>query len=173
MELLKRFTTGDDEAFETLFQQYQKEVYGWVMRIVRNPTIAEELTVETFWRIYRSRARFDPTRNFGAWTRRIATNLALDYLKSVRNEEEFSENRSQVSLPDPAIQQDTRRKIQQAFNQLPPKLRLTATLALIEEIPYKEIAESLGIPVGTVKSRVFKAIRLLRSKLKQFGENYE
>jgi len=173
MELLKRFTTGDAEAFETLFQQYQKEVYGWIMRIVRNPTIAEELTVETFWRVYRSRARFDPTRSFGAWTRRIAANLALDYLKRVRNEEEFLENRSQVSLPDPAIQQDTRRKIQQAFNQLPPKLRLTATLALVEEIPYEEIAESLGIPVGTVKSRVFRAIRLLRLKLKQFGEDYE
>ena len=72
MELLERFTTGDVEAFEILFQQYQKDVYGWIVRIVRNPTAAEELTVETFWRVYRSRARFDPTRSFGAWTRRIA-----------------------------------------------------------------------------------------------------
>lgn len=170
MELLKRFTTGDVEAFEILFQQYQKDVYGWIVRIVRNPTIAEELTVETFWRVYRSRARFDRTRSFGAWTRRVATNLALDYLKSVRNEVEFTDNISPELPLDPAIRQDTRKRIQQAFNQLPPKLRLTAILALVEEIPYEEIAESLGIPVGTVKSRVFRATRLLRSKLKQLGE---
>jgi RNA polymerase sigma-70 factor, ECF subfamily len=170
MELLERFTTGDVEAFEVLFQQYQKDVFGWIMRIVRNPTIAEELTVEAFWRVYRSHARFDPARSFGAWTRRIATNLALDYLKRVGNEAEFSENSSPESPLDPAVQQDTRRRIREAFNQLPPKLRLTAILALVEEIPYEEIAESLGVPVGTVKSRVFRATRLLRSKLKQLGE---
>lgn len=170
MELLERFTTGDVEAFEILFQQYQKNVYGWIIRIVRNPTTAEELTVETFWRVYRSRARFDPARSFGAWTRRIATNLALDYLKSAGNEAEFSENSFRESTLDPALRQDTRKQIQRAFNQLPPKLRLTAVLALVEEIPYEEIAESLGIPVGTVKSRVFRATRLLRSKLKQLGE---
>lgn len=170
MELLERFTTGDVEAFEILFQQYQKDVYGWILRIVRNPTVAEELTMETFWRVYRSRARFDPTRSFGAWTRRVATNLALDYLKSIGNEVEFTENISPESPPDPAIQQDRRKQIQEAFNQLPAKLRLTATLALVEEIPYEEIAESLGIPVGTVKSRVFTATRILRSKLKQLGK---
>ncbi|MGB7201968.1 MAG: sigma-70 family RNA polymerase sigma factor [Pyrinomonadaceae bacterium] len=173
MELLERFTTGDVEAFEMLFQQYQKNVYGWILRIVRNPIVAEELTVETFWRIYRSRSRFDPTRNFGAWTRRIATNLALDYLKRVGNEVEFTENISPESQPDLVLQHDTRKRIQQAFSQLPPKLRLTATLALVEEIPYQEIAESLGIPVGTVKSRVFTATRFLRSKLRELGADYE
>jgi len=170
MELLERFTTGDVEAFEMLFQQYQKNVYGWIIRIVRNPAAAEELTVETFWRVYRSRARFDPARSFGAWARRIATNLALDYLKSAGNEAELSENNFRESPLDPAVRQDTRKQIQRAFNQLPPKLRLTAVLALIEEIPYEEIAEALGIPVGTVKSRVFRATRLLRSKLKQLGK---
>lgn len=109
-------------------------------------------------------------RSFEAWTRRIATNLALDYLKRARNEVEFTEHISLESTADPAIQQDTRKQIQEAFNQLSPKLRLTATLALVEEIPYEEIAESLGIPVGTVKSRVFKATRLLRSKLKELGK---
>lgn len=170
MELLERFTTGDVEAFEILFQQYQKDVYGWIVRIVRNPTVAEELTVETFWRVYRSRARFDPTRSFGAWTRRISTNLALDYLKRAGNEVEFTENISPESPPDLILQQDQRKQIQEAFNQLPPKLRLTAVLALVEEIPYEEIAESLGIPVGTVKSRIFTATRILRSKLKELGE---
>lgn len=78
MELLERFTTGDVEAFEMLFQQYQKDVFGWIVRIVRNPTVAEELTVETFWRVYRSHARFNPTRSFGAWTRRIAMTVVTN-----------------------------------------------------------------------------------------------
>ncbi len=56
MELLERFALGDLEAFETLFRQFQGEVYGWIVRVVRDPGIAEDLTVETFWRIYRARA---------------------------------------------------------------------------------------------------------------------
>ena len=169
MEVQVRFAQGDLKAFEMLFRQFQKEVYGWIIRIVRDPRIAEELTVETFWRVYRSHARFNPERSFGAWARRVATNLALDYLKHVRKEVEFSEDWSQGMPPDPAIEQDTRERIQRAFSQLPAKLRAAATLALIEERPYEEIAESLGIPLGTVKSRVFSAIRLLRKKLKQLG----
>jgi RNA polymerase sigma-70 factor, ECF subfamily len=171
MELLERFTHGDLEAFEALFRQFQKEVFGWIVRIVRDPSAAEDLTVETFWRIYRSRARFDPNRSFGAWARRIATNVSYDHLKSVRREVEFAENGPQEMPPDPAVHEDTRKRIEQAFARLPPKLRLTATLALIEERPYEEIAGSLGVPVGTVKSRVFRAVRILRNKLNRMGIN--
>jgi RNA polymerase sigma-70 factor (ECF subfamily) len=169
MELQERFINGDLEAFEALFRQFQKEVYSWVLRIVRDPGTAEDLTVETFWRIYRARARFDPARSFGAWARRIATNVSFDHLKSVRKEVEFSEEWLGETPPDPAVRQDTRERIKKAFNGLPPKLLLTAILALVEERPYEEIAESLGIPVGTVKSRVFRAVRILRQKLKELG----
>jgi RNA polymerase sigma factor (sigma-70 family) len=169
MELLERFTKGDPEAFEILFRQFQKDVYGWIIRIVRDPRVAEELTVETFWRIHRSHARFDTGRSFGAWARRIATNTAFDHLKRAKNEVEFQDEYLGETPTDPIIQRDARKRIHQAFLQLPPKLRLTAILALIEERPYEEIAEALGVPVGTVKSRVFKATRLLREKLKRLG----
>jgi len=172
MELLERFTRGDLEAFEILFRQFQNEVYGWIVRIVRDPGVAEDLTVETLWRIYRTHARFDPARSFGAWARRVATNVALDHLRTVRPEVEFvefPEDLSQGPPPDPAVQQDIRERIERAFSQLPAKLQVAATLALIEEEPYEEIAEALGISVGTVKSRVFRAIRLLRKKLKRLG----
>lgn len=68
---------GDLNAFEALFRQFEGEVYGWIVRIVRDKGIAEDLTVETFWRVYWAHARFHPERNFGAWARRIATNAAL------------------------------------------------------------------------------------------------
>ncbi|MCL4523629.1 MAG: hypothetical protein M1453_07875 [Acidobacteria bacterium] len=77
MELLEQFVHGNLDAFEALFRQFQREVYGWILRIVRDPAAAEEITVETFWRIYRSHGRFDPAHSFGAWARRIATNAAL------------------------------------------------------------------------------------------------
>lgn len=169
MELLERFASGDLEAFEALFRQHQGEVYGWIVRIVRDRSAAEDLTVETFWRVYRSHARFDTMRSFGAWARRIATNVALDHLRTSPRVTELPRNLSQGPPPDPAVQREAREGIERAFHMLPAKLQATATLALIEERPYEEIAEALGISVGAVKSRVFRAARILREKLKRMG----
>ena len=168
-ELLRQFAHGDLEAFERLFRQFQGEVYRWIVRIVRDPSIAEDLTIETFWRIHRAHARFDPARSFGAWARRIATNVALDYLKKSRPEIALPEDLSAASLPDPGVQKDVRERVAAAFGQLPAKLRVAATLALIEEEPYQDIADALGISVGAVKLRVFRAVRFLRKRLKELG----
>src|SRR5260370_40916769 len=132
-DVLRQFSHGDLDAFEALFRTHQNEVYGWIVRIVRDPTAAEDLTLETFWRIYRAHARFDPARNFGAWARRVATNAALDYLKTVRPEADLSDDLASPVLPDPGVSEELRRKTAFAFHQLPPKLRIAAALALIEE----------------------------------------
>src|SRR5260370_38540330 len=83
-ELLRLFVQGDRAAFESLFRQFEVEVYRWILRIVRDASAAEDVLVDAFWRAYRARARFDPSRNFGAWMRRIATNAARDHLRPVR-----------------------------------------------------------------------------------------
>ena len=70
MEVLQRFAAGDLDAFESLFRQHQRDVYRWIVRIVRDPVAAEDLTVETFWRMHRGHAGFHPDGNFGAWLRR-------------------------------------------------------------------------------------------------------
>ena len=168
-ELLQRFAHGDLDAFESLFRRYQGEVFCWTMRIVRDRGIAEDLTIETFWRIHRAHARFDPARSFGPWARRIATNAALDYLKTARVETELPKDLLATASPNPGIERDVRERVSEAFGQLPPKLRIAATLALIEEEPYAEIADSLGISLGAVKLRVFRAVRLLRKRLKDLG----
>jgi RNA polymerase sigma factor (sigma-70 family) len=168
-EVLRRFCHGDIDAFEVLFRQHQSQLYGWIVRMVRDPATAEDLTVETFWRIYRAHARFDPTRNFGPWARRIATHAALDHLKTVRPETDLPEDLSSPLLPNPGISEELRRKTAHAFRRLPAQLRVAATLALIEEQPYKEIADALGISTGAVKLRVFRALRLLRKELKRQG----
>ena len=169
MDLLERFAQGELEAFETVFRQFQGEVFGWIVRIVRDPGIAEDLTVETFWRIYRARSRFDPARSFGAWARRIATNVAFDHLKTVRPEVLLTDDQAQAAPNNPAIQRDIREQIEQAFLHLPTKLQIVARLALIEQQSYEEIAQAVGISVGGVKSRVFRAVRLMRTKLKRMG----
>lgn len=181
--LLTRFAAGELEAFETLFRQFQAEVYGWIVRMVRDSGVAEDLTVETFWRVYRARARFDPNRNFGAWARRIAGNVALDHLKSARAQESkvteslpediASESENHPRPGNPAIRRELRERTQLAFQQLPVNLRVVAALALIEDCPQSEIAQTLGLSTAAVKSRMFRAIRLLRRKLANLGTNYE
>lgn len=169
MDLLQRFALGEIDAFETLARQFQGEIYAWTVRIVRDPDAAEDLTVETLWRIYRARHQFRPDGNFGAWARRIATNLAVDHLRRKRPEEGLMTEPAGTPPPDPLLRQETREKIQQAFRGLPAKLQVAATLALIEEQPYEEIADALGTSTGAVKLRVFRAVRILRKRLNQVG----
>jgi RNA polymerase sigma-70 factor (ECF subfamily) len=178
-QILEEFTAGDLNAFEGLFRQHQAEVYGWILRIVRDSAAAEDLTIETFWRIHRAHARFDPGRSFGAWARRIATNVAIDFLKTVRiREAPLDENfpaeaQHGQSVLDPAMQRESRERIQAAFQQLPAKLRVVAALSLIEDVPHSEIAEALNISTAAVKSRLFRAVRMLRRKLANLGATYD
>jgi len=167
-ELLARFVQGDLDAFECLYREYHGEVYQWAMRIVRDAGGAEDVLVEAFWRAYRGRARFDASRSFGAWMRRITTNAALDHLRAMRSRGKWVMIDDKIAAPA-ATAQGLGESVIRAFGKLPPKLQLVATLALIEELPYAEIADALHVPVGTVKSRAFRAIRALRKELAQLG----
>jgi RNA polymerase sigma-70 factor (ECF subfamily) len=169
MNLLERFAAGDLDAFESLFRQHQREVYRWIVRIVRDPALAEELTVETFWRMHKAHATFRADGNCSAWLRRIATNLALDHLRLRRLYVELPDEIPAEQKPDSAVQQQTRFAIRKAFAELPPRLRVVAQLGLVEEETYPEIAEALGISAGAVKLRMFRAVRLLRKKLQRAG----
>ena len=119
-DVLRQFSHGDLDAFEALFRRHQCEVYSWILRIVRDPAAAEDLTIETFWRIHRAHARFDPARSFGVWARRIATNAALDHLKTGRLktdrlETDLPDSLPTPPLPDPGISEQIRRKTARAF----------------------------------------------------------
>ena len=176
-EHLVQFCRGGSEAcdaaFEALFRLHQRSVRGWILRMVRDAGAADELTVETFWRIYRARTRFEPQRAFEPWARRIATRAALDWLRAQKPEyalaNEFFADLPSPPREDPAISAEIRRKTALAFVRLRPGLRVAATLAVIEERPHKEVAETLGISVTAVKLRVFRALRLLRKDLQNQG----
>ena len=168
-----RFREGDLDAFEALFREHQRSVFGWILRMVRNAATAEDLTVETFWRIHRACDRFQPDRPFAPWARQIATNVALDWLRAQRPEVELTAEMAgalpSASVGDPGIAAEIRQKTALAFGRLPPNLRAAAILAVVEEQPHKEVAAALGITVAAVKLRVFRALRLLRKDLEKQG----
>jgi RNA polymerase sigma-70 factor (ECF subfamily) len=158
------------EAFEALFRQHQCEVYGWIMRVVRDRATAEDLTIETFWRMYRAHARFDAAKgNCTAWLRRIATNAALDHLRRTRREVPLAEDPPDAPKVPAAERSELRRTILSAMNSLSPRLRVAVVLALVEEESYDRIAEALGISVSAVKVRVFRGVRILRKELSRAG----
>ena len=166
---LDLFRQGGLDAFEALFRLHQRAVYGWILRIVRNPAAAEDLTIETFFRIHQAHARFQPALGFEAWARRIATRAALDWLRSAHAESELPAELAAPVETDPGVAAEIRSATALAFGRLPPRLRIAATLAVIEQQPQKEVAAALGISVAAVKLRVFSALRLLRKDLASQG----
>lgn len=169
MSILERFAAGDVQAFESLFREHQTEVYGWIVRIVRDPGAAEDLTVEAFWRLYRHRDRLDPSGNCPAWLRRVATNLAIDHLRRAKPEQLLKSEPADEKQMDCLEQRQVRAAIRDAVMSLSPKLRVVVQLVLIEEESYSTVAESLGISLSAVKLRMFRATRILRKKLQQRG----
>lgn len=170
---LDRFRQGDLDAFESLFREHQRSIYGWILRIVRDTGAAEDLTVESFLRMHRACARFDPARPFEPWARRIATRIALDWLRARPPESELDEyvaaGLSASPTANPGVVAEIREKTAQAFARLPPRLRVAAVLSLVEEQPHKDVATALGISVTAAKLRVFRAVRLLRKDLENQG----
>lgn len=164
---------GSEAEFGDLFRRYQRVVYGWILRMVRDPATAEDLTIETFWRIHCAHARFDPTREFEPWARRIATHVAIDWLRKQRPEsavpEEFFFATAARDGGDPAVAAEIRQKVKRALGRLPVKLRVAVLLGVIEDRPQKEVAEGLGISAGAVKLRIFRGLRLLRRDLQRQG----
>jgi len=173
MDLLRRFTRGELEAFEELFRRHQPEVYQWAMCLMRDAAAAEDVTIEAFWRMYRAHARFDPTRPFGAWARRIVSNVAMEYLRKHRREApadpELLDRQSGPAEADGAVRAEQRHAVVRAFLALPAKLRAVASLVLIEGKKYDEVARALGISMQAVKSREFRAVRSLRKRLSEMG----
>ena len=166
MELLERFVRGDVDAFEALFREHERDVHGSLLRPTRDPAAAEDLTIEVFWRIYRAHARSDPGRSFGAWAPRIASNAALDHLRWVHlNRGTPATTVDRIG----AAPLDMKIRVERAFISLPPRLRIVADLAFIQDWPHDEIVEALGISRSAVKSRAFRAMRHLKDALRREG----
>jgi RNA polymerase sigma-70 factor (ECF subfamily) len=182
VELMLRVKEGDGASFALLLEKHRASVIHFVYRLVQEQAIAEELAQEVFWRVYRSRASYEPTAKFKTWLFRIATHLALNWLRDEKHER-GQERLDDVSTHLPARQISDRRpsveqelvysvkleEIRRAIAALPEKQRAAVLMHKYEEMEYTQIARALGCSESAVKSLLFRAYETLRSRLAHMG----
>jgi RNA polymerase sigma-70 factor, ECF subfamily len=177
-ELVRRTLAGDRSAFGTLIGRYQRGLYALIRGIVRDPADADDLVQEAFFRAYRYLDRFDTDRNFRPWVFKIGANLSFRHLRKHRRGSWISidaeDPQTGLTLGDrlrsPGAEEAVPRsaeyrQLSEAMDRLPPIYRSILVLRAVHELHYEEIAETLGIPVGTVMSRLSRARRALRGLL--------
>lgn len=174
----------DEARFNELMSQTYKKVYNMAYRLAGNRSDAEDLTQDAFYRAYRSFREFEGDRPFENWIFRIVTRLFLDLLRNRRRRVRAVSYDSPLphggdenlffDMPDDApnpeesmLEGSFSEELQKALNTLSPSQRLLVTLADIEGVPYKDIADMLDKPVGTIRSRLHRTHKLLRARLEQ------
>jgi len=173
--LIERAKMGDAEAYESLVRRYQRVIYRLCLGMTGTHPAADDLAQETFIKAYFALARFKEGTNFFAWIRRIALNSSLNYLKTRRREEPLGDRSgdnpgavfsSKIDTPhDLLLRNDTGRAVDKALQALPSKLKAVFMLHAVEGLRYEEISRTLGLPIGTVMSRLSRARRRLQKLL--------
>ena len=188
-QLMLRVREGDNQSFALLLERHRGPVIHFLYRMVQNQAVAEELAQEVFLRVYRSRETYEPTAKFTTWLFRIATHLALNYIRDGKHEksqdrldssgtvlkksaEEQSDVGSgrQVADRGQTVEQNMLRdakmtEIREAIGALPDKQRAAVMMHKYEELGYAQIAGALGCSESAIKSLLFRAYETLRSKL--------
>lgn len=176
-QLLAEFVSGGEAAFEDLVRRYGRELFQFVSRFVRNGATAEDIVQETFVQVHQSAEGFDPDRRFRPWLFTIAANKARDHLRAKARKREVALSlpggnegdgepisyldfmSDKRASPGDALEEDEQRQIVRAIvSRMPDHLREVLVLGYYQRFPYREIAEVLAIPLGTVKSRLHAAV---------------
>ena len=183
-QLFQLYMNGTEEGFQLLMRRYEPRIQGFLRKRLNDEERVEDLTQDTFLRIHRARDSYDPGRKFSTWIHTIANNLLKNEFRnrSRRRETVFSELRPEtspgggVSRPvefraegaDPeqeTYRSELRIAIDIAIGQMDEHHRIPFVMREVEDLSYEEIAEAIGIPVGTVKSRLNRARNSFRSLL--------
>ena len=184
-QLVERVQRGDKAAFNLLVKKYQHKVVNLVARYVNNPGDVPDVAQEAFIKAYRALPTFRGESAFYTWLYRIAVNTAKNYLTSQgrrppssdveADEAEYyggGEALQEVATPENlALTDEIKRTVFAAIEALPEDLRTAITLREMEGLSYEEIAEIMDCPVGTVRSRIFRAREAIDKKLKPLIEN--
>ena len=160
-------SADDVRAFGELVRRHQDFVYGAAMRVVRNPTIAEDLAQEAFVRAYRGLPDFRSESQLRSWLYRIVTNLALNAVTRKREfaHEDIPERTIAPSAERGAEGALLREQMYRAIEDLPEDLRTYLVLREFEGMTYQEIADATGLPLNTVRTRILRGRRALRSTM--------
>ena len=175
-KLLKRYAAGEEEAFQELMSRYRDSVYAFLRRFLSRSDMVEDVFQETFLQLFVSRDTFDVTRPLRPWLFTIAANKAKDALRRMQRSEVtqlgnmFENEESSIDdvlnaldhdarMPyDDLIRDERADSVKRTLTRLPEKLREIIILAYFHKFSYAEIAGILGIPIGTVKSRLHTAV---------------
>jgi RNA polymerase sigma-70 factor (ECF subfamily) len=177
--LVRRVAGGSDAALEELYRLLDEPVHGLALRILRDEKAAEEATVEAFQRVWSRAATFDPERGkVLAWVLTITRSAALEELRSRRREETgkvaLEDARELASeAPGPvftAANGETATRVAAALSALPREQERVLRAAFFGGLSYREVAETLGQPIGTVKTRIRAGLAALRRSLAPEGE---
>lgn len=174
--LVEQARTSDVEAFGRIIDVYNSRLYGFVLRMVRNEEEALDITQETFIRAFQSLKRFDGRSSLRTWLFRIAQNLCIDRARKIKRNPtadtiDWSDD-SHYAIEDgrdgpeqSMLHAELHQAVEQAIGELSEKLREVLLLHDGEGMGYDEIAKTLDVPVGTVKSRLFLARQSLQKKV--------
>ena len=162
---------GDADAFSVLIERYGGRVYNIALRITGDGDAANDCAQEAFIRAYRALHRYDPTLPFGPWLFRIATNASLNHVQRWHAHETPVEELPDTpdepeEGPEPTIvRREELAEVIAAMAELPPAYRAALTLRHMQQLSYQEVADTLGIPLGTVKTHLHRARAALRARL--------
>ncbi len=166
-DLINRALAGEEMAYHKIMNLYKGRIFGYVYRIIRNYQDAEEITIETFVRCFKSIKSFDRSRPLSPWLFAIAHNLIIDFLRKRKQAYEYLDKDRPVK--DDFVQHYEKNKelekLEKALIKLPPIDREIVILFYKEEHSYQEVSEILGIPVSTIKTRLHRARLKLRDLL--------
>jgi RNA polymerase sigma-70 factor (ECF subfamily) len=181
--IVRKVLQGDVNAFEKLVTEYEKAVYAIAQRMTGNPEDAADMTQETFIKAYNSLGSFRGDSKFSVWLYRIANNVCLDFLRSRSRKptvslsvEDDEGEETQLDVADESQSPElllerglTRDAVRRGLDTLPPDYKQILLLREIQGLSYEEIASALGIDLGTVKSRIFRARKKLCTFLIEDG----
>lgn len=168
-ETLERFRTGDESAVKAVYDRYGGPVFALSMSILGDPGLAADAAQLTFIKAWRAASTYDPNRSFGPWIYAIARRTAIDiYRKQVRV---FPTDTLEVATTGPSLETVWETfEVRLALDRLPDDERQVVRMSHFDGLTHAEIADRLGIPVGTVKSRSHRAHRRLLDLLRHLGE---
>lgn len=160
-------TARDREAFAILFAHFAPRVKSYFSQHGANPVSAEDLAQETLFRVWQKAASFDPSRGApAAWVFTVARNLRLDAMRRERRPENWEGLPDQPGSDHGAIRAQQERLLRRALNELPAEQLEVVRLSFFADMPHSEIGRYLGLPLGTVKSRIRRALSRLYLALK-------
>ncbi len=170
-QLLNQIAKGNSEAFGLLLEKYQDLVYGLSLKMVKDKSVAEDMTQETWMKVIKNADRYSPIGSVKSWILQIHRNLVMDYFrqnKRWKNNEDIEEieiSDDSESAFESLQSHEQKSAFDKVFSLLEERDKIVLTLVIVEELSYAEISKELGLSVGSIKTIVFRAKKELQTQM--------